>query len=164
MRSSFPDRLHAAGRFPAVSVYLEAQDIPTVSRVTVMGTMPSAAGQHPVLGLKPTTPVMLAGIRQEPPEGTNKSPIQGLGSLNLHQVLEKVLVIVWTLRADAYLVWTAAGQTCVGAESCSCHAHGHHRSCPPTASCTHQSRPITQAHMKGFQNAMFTGCTTIQMH
>ena len=43
--------------------------LPTVSRMTDMGTMPSAADQQPELGLKPTTPVMLAGILQDPAAG-----------------------------------------------------------------------------------------------
>lgn len=38
-----------------------------MSRLTVMGTMPSPAFQQPVVGLKPTTPVMPAGILQDPP-------------------------------------------------------------------------------------------------
>ena len=40
--------------------------VPTVSRVTDMGTIPSAAFQYPVVGLKPTTPVKLAGILHDP--------------------------------------------------------------------------------------------------
>ena len=38
-----------------------------MSRLTVMGTMPSPAFQQPVVGLKPTTPVMPAGILHDPP-------------------------------------------------------------------------------------------------
>lgn len=41
--------------------------LPTVSRLTVIGTMPSPAFQQPVVGLKPTMPVMPAGILHEPP-------------------------------------------------------------------------------------------------
>ncbi len=39
---------------------------PTVSLVTDMGTIPSAAFQSPEVGLKPTTPVRLAGILHDP--------------------------------------------------------------------------------------------------
>lgn len=47
--------------------------LPTVSRVVDIGTMPSAADQQPLVGLKPTTPVMLAGIRHDPPAKQNNS-------------------------------------------------------------------------------------------
>ncbi len=40
--------------------------LPTVSLVVLIGTMPSAALYKPVVGLKPTTPVKLAGILHDP--------------------------------------------------------------------------------------------------
>ena len=43
------------------------RDAPTVSRLTVIGTIPSPAFQHPVVGRNPTVPVMAAGIRHDPP-------------------------------------------------------------------------------------------------
>lgn len=64
---------------------VENRGSPTVSLVYVIGTTPSAEFQQPRDGLQPYVPVMLAGMRHEPPVSEQKpadTPAEGFAKIN----------------------------------------------------------------------------------